>query len=296
MQTLLRETSLHPPLTKPASKLQTLVRLILGHGLRMIVAFVFLIPYIWLIITSLKPLNQVFTTPLTWVPQPIMWENYVTALTHPQFPYFHLIYNTLYYTLLSTGGVTISSAVVAYGFARLQFTGRNWLFGITLATLMMPEIVTLIPRYVMFRYYGLVGSYLPLILFYSFGGAYNIFLLRQFMLTIPWDLTDAAHVDGANEFTILWRIMLPLVKPALMVVAVFHFLFAWNDFLGPIIYLDEASKYPLVLGLYAFQSRFGVQWHLMMAAALATTFPLLLLFFFAQRYFIEGITVTGIKG
>lgn len=273
-----------------------LVNLLLGHLLRLVVALVFVIPYIWLIITSLKPLNQVFTTPLRWIPDPIMWQNYVTALTHPSFPYVRLMSNTLYYTILSTIGVTISSAIVAYAFARLQFTGRNLLFGITLATLMMPEIVTLIPRYVMFRAYGLVGTYLPLILYYSFGSAYNIFLLRQFMLTIPWDLTDAAHVDGANEFVILWRVMLPLVKPALLVVAVFHFLFAWNDFLGPIIYLDDASKYPLVLGLYAFQTRFGVQWHLMMAASLATTFPLLVLFFFAQRYFIEGITVTGIKG
>lgn len=273
-----------------------LVNLLLGHLLRLVVALIFVIPYIWLIITSLKPLNQVFTTPLRWIPDPIMWQNYVTALTHPSFPYVRLMSNTLYYTILSTIGVTISSAIVAYAFARLQFAGRNLLFGITLATLMMPEIVTLIPRYVMFRAYGMVGTYLPLILYYSFGSAYNIFLLRQFMLTIPWDLTDAAHVDGANEFVILWRVMLPLVKPALLVVAVFHFLFAWNDFLGPIIYLDDASKYPLVLGLYAFQTRFGVQWHLMMAASLATTFPLLILFFFAQRYFIEGITVTGIKG
>lgn len=273
-----------------------LVNLLLGHLLRLVVALIFVIPYIWLIITSLKPLNQVFTTPLRWIPDPIMWQNYATALTHPSFPYVRLMSNTLYYTILSTIGVTISSAIVAYAFARLQFTGRNLLFGITLATLMMPEIVTLIPRYVMFRAYGMVGTYLPLILYYSFGSAYNIFLLRQFMLTIPWDLTDAAHVDGANEFVILWRVMLPLVKPALLVVAVFHFLFAWNDFLGPIIYLDDASKYPLVLGLYAFQTRFGVQWHLMMAASLATTFPLLILFFFAQRYFIEGITVTGIKG
>lgn len=296
MQRAIHKPQVSVPQIKPAASKRKLLEISFGHSVRMLVALLFLIPYIWLIITSLKPLNQVFTIPLTWVPNPIQWENYVTALTHPQFPYFRLIGNTLYYTLLSTLGVTVSSAVVAYAFARLQFTGRNVLFGITLATLMLPEIVTLIPRYVMFRYYGLVGSYLPLILFYGFGGAYNIFLLRQFMLTIPWDLTDAAHVDGANEFTILWRIMLPLVKPALMVVAVFHFLFAWNDFLGPIIYLDDASKYPLVLGLYAFQTRFGVQWHLMMAASLATTFPLLLLFFVAQRYFIEGITVTGIKG
>jgi ABC-type glycerol-3-phosphate transport system permease component len=128
------------------------------------------------------------------------------------------------------------------------------------------------------------------------GGAFNIFLLRQFMLTIPWELSDAARVDGAGELIIFWRIMLPLIKPALLVVAVFHFMFAWNDFLGPLIYLDEATEYPLVLGLYAFQTRFGIQWHLLMAATLSVTFPLIVLFFVAQRYFIEGVTLSGLKG
>jgi multiple sugar transport system permease protein len=180
----------------------------------------------------------------------------------------------------------------------MDFRGRNLLFSITLATMMLPGIVTLIPTYVLFRFFGWVGSYAPLIVPHFFGGAFNIFLLRQFMMTIPTDLTDAAHVDGAGDFTILWRIMMPLVKPALLVVGLFHFLYAWNDFQGPLIYLDKAADYPLVLGLYAFQTSRGmtVEWNLMMAAALATTFPIILLFFVAQRYFIEGIALTGLKG
>ncbi len=261
-----------------------------------VVALLFLVPFLWLIVTSLKPLDQVFTDPVTWWPDPVLWENYITALTSPAFPFVSLLGNTLFYAGVSTIGVTISSAVVAYGFARLRFWGKDTLFVITLATMMLPQIVTLIPTYVLFRQFGWVGSYAPLIVPHFFGGAFNIFLLRQFLLTIPWDFTDAALVDGAGEFTILWRIMLPLVKPALLVVAVLHFMFAWNDFLGPLIYLDESSEYPLVLGLYAFQTRFGIQWHLLMAATLSTTFPLILLFFVAQRSFIEGIALGGVKG
>ncbi len=260
------------------------------------VALLFIIPFLWLVLPSLKPLNQVFTDPVRWLPEPVMWQNYVTALTSPAFQFGLLLRNTLLYAGVSTVGVTISSAIVAYGFARLRFWGKDMLFVITLATMMLPGIVTLIPTYILFRQFGWVGSYAPLIVPHFFGGAFNIFLLRQFLLTIPWDFTDAALVDGAGEFTILWRIMLPLVKPALLVVAVLHFMFAWNDFLGPLIYLDSANEYPLVLGLYAFQTRFGIQWHLLMAATLSTTFPLILLFFAAQRYFIEGITLGGVKG
>ena len=268
----------------------------LNHLWLTAVALLFFLPFFWLVITSLKPLDQVFTDPIRWIPDPIQWQNYPEALTSPAFPFWQLLQNTLFYAGLSTIGITISSAVVAYGFARLDFWGRNVLFGITLATMMVPTIVTLIPRYILFRYYGWVGTYAPLIVPHFLGNAFNIFLLRQFMRTIPWDLTDAGRVDGANEFTILWRIILPLVKPALLVVAVFHFLYIWNDFLEPLIYLDEASEYPLVLGLYAFQTRFGIQWHLLMAASLTVTFPLIVLFFVAQRYFIEGITLSGLKG
>jgi multiple sugar transport system permease protein len=271
---------------------------LLAHALLIVTAALFVIPFIWLVITSLKPTNQIFTDPLIWVPSPILWSNYTKALTSPAFPFVRLLANTLYYSLLSTIGTVLSSAVVAYAFARMEFRGRNILFAITLATMMLPGIVTLIPTYVLFRFFGWVGSYAPLIVPTFFGAAFNIFLLRQFMMTIPTDLTDAAYVDGAGDFTILWRIMLPLVKPALLVVGLFQFLYAWNDFQGPLIYLDKAIDFPLVLGLYAFQTSRGmtVEWNLMMAAALATTIPIIALFFIAQRYFIEGIALTGLKG
>lgn len=260
------------------------------------IAVLFVIPFMWLVVTSLKPLDQVFTDPPRWIPDPILWQNYVEALTSPAFPFLRLLRNTLFYAGVSTFGIVFSSAIIAYAFARLEFWGRDFLFGITLATMMLPGIVMLIPTYILFRQFGWVGTYAPLIVPHFLGNAFNIFLLRQFMLTVPWELTDAAYVDGASEFIILWKIMLPLVKPALLVVAVLHFMYTWNDFLGPLIYLDEASEYPLVMGLYAFQTRFGVQWHLMMAATLSVTFPLIVLFFVAQRYFIEGITLSGLKG
>jgi len=295
-QTISEQTRPHRLTRKRRMARHRVVSALVTHLLLSVVAVLFLVPFLWLVITSLKPINQVFTDPPQWIPDPVLWSNYVEALTNPAFPFARLMGNTLYYAITTTIGVVVSSGVVAYAFARMNFWGRDTLFAITLATMMLPGIVLLIPTYILFQTFGWVGSYAPLIVPSFFGSAFNIFLLRQFMMTIPWDLSDAAHVDGAGDFTILWRIILPLVKPALMVVAVFHFMYTWNDFLGPLIYLDEASEYPLVLGLYAFQTRFGIQWHLMMAASLAVTFPLLVLFFVAQRYFIEGITLTGVKG
>ena len=189
---------------------------LLAHTLLIIVAVLFLVPFLWLVITSLKQKSQVFTDPLVWIPDPIMWSNYPKALTSPSFPFVRLLSNTIFYTVTSTLGVVISSTVVAYAFARMDFRGRDTLFGITLATLMLPGIVTLIPTYVLFSTLGLVGSYAPLILPVWFGTAFNIFLLRQFMMTIPFDLTDAARVDGAGDGVILWRVMVPLIRPALL--------------------------------------------------------------------------------
>lgn len=269
---------------------------LLRQLLLLFVALFFLIPFWWLLVSSLKSVDQILTTPPRWWPDPIMWENYTTALTSPAFPFVTLLGNTLYYAGLSTLGTVISSAVVAYAFARMKFWGRDTLFGITLATLLLPGVVTLIPTYILFQRLGWVGTYAPLIVPHFFGSAFNIFLLRQFMLTIPLDLTDAARVDGAGDFTILWRVLAPLIQPALLVVAIFHFMYAWNDFLGPLLYMDDASKYPLVIGLYAFRTRAALKWELLTAASMAVTFPLLLLFFAAQRYFIEGVTLTGIKG
>lgn len=269
---------------------------LLNYLMLTIGAALFVVPFYWLIITSLKSLDQVFTDPLVWIPTPFHWSNYREALTSPAFPFLTLLRNTLFYAGVSTIGIVFSSAMIGYAFARIEFWGRQVLFGITLATMMLPGIVLLIPTYVLFQRFGWAGTYAPLIVPAFFGHAFNIFLLRQFMLTIPWELSDAARVDGAHEFLIFWRIIMPLVKPALLVVALFHFMYAWNDFLGPLIYLDEAHEYPLVLGLNAFQTRFGVQWHLIMAAALSVTFPLIVLFFVAQRYIIEGITLSGLKG
>jgi multiple sugar transport system permease protein len=261
-----------------------------------VVALLFFIPFLWLVITSLKPTNQVFTDPPQWIPSPILWSNYVDALTTPAFPFLHLLRNTLFYVITTTIGTVISSAIVAYAFARMRFKGRDVLFAITLATMMLPGIVTLIPSYILFKWLGWVGSYLPLIVPTFFGAAFNIFLLRQFMITIPYDLTDAAYVDGANDFVILWQVIVPLVKPALLVIGVMNIMYIWNDFFGPLIYLSNQEQYPLVMGLYAFRTQHTIIWNQMMAATLATCFPLIALFFVAQRYFIEGITMTGLKG
>jgi multiple sugar transport system permease protein len=276
--------------------LRQVVTQLFSHTVLMITACLFLIPFLWLVVTSLKPINQVFTDPPTWIPNPILWSNYPEALTSPAFPFLKLLRNTLFYVIMTTIGTVSSSTVVAYAFARLNFKGRDVLFAITLSTMMLPGIVTLIPTYVLFKTLGWVGGYAPLIVPSFFGAAFNIFLLRQFMMTVPWDLTDAALVDGAHDFTILWRVMVPLIKPALLVIAVFNIMYIWNDFFGPLIYLGDQEQYPLMMGLYAFRTRFTIQWNLMMAATLATCFPLIALFFVAQRYFIEGITLTGLKG
>jgi multiple sugar transport system permease protein len=281
---------------KQRKTLRLVVNKTLSYLVLTSVALIFVIPFYWLIATSLKQQNQVFTDPPIWIPHPVMWSNYVDALTTPAFPFMHLLGNTLMYVILTTLGTVISSTVVAYGFSRIRFQGRDMLFAVTLSTMMLPGIVTLIPTYVLFKTLGWVGTYLPLIVPTFFGAAFNIFLLRQFMITVPYDLTDAALVDGANHLDILWRVMVPLIKPALLVIGVMNIMYIWNDFMGPLIYLSNFEQYPLVMGLYAFRTQHAIQWHLMMAASLATCFPLIALFFVAQRYFIEGITLTGLKG
>ena len=285
-----------PIATVPQPGRRKLIREFIAHAMLFGIALLFLIPFIWLILTSLKPLSQVFANPLTWLPNPIQWDNYAKALTSPAFPFPRLLANTVFYAVTSTVGTVLSSAVVAYAFARMQFRGRDFLFGVTLATMMLPGIVTLIPTYVMFRLFGWVGSYAPLVVPLWFGSAFNIFLLRQFMLTIPLDLTDAARVDGATDGVILWKVMLPLIRPALLVVGLFQFLASWNDFMGPLIYLTNSEQFPLVLGLYSFTTRMSVQWNLLLAASVAVMLPMVVLFFLAQRYFIEGVVMTGLKG
>lgn len=238
------------------------------------------------------------------------WSNYSLAIRYQGFhtvrllgwsfeiPYFVLyLYNTLTVAVLGMVGVVFSSALVAYGFARIRWKGRDTCFVLTLATMMVPFAVTMVPLYGVFRALGWIGTLKPLWVPAWFGGAFNIFLLRQFFLTIPQDLTDAARIDGCTEFGIFWRIMLPLSKPALAVVALFHFMWAWKDFMGPLIFLTEQNTFTLSLGLQFYQSQHGgSEWHYLMAAATMMIVPVIVLFFFTQKTFIQGISTTGMKG
>jgi multiple sugar transport system permease protein len=224
----------------------------------------------------------------------LWWSNY--AMVFKKIPFLTYAKNTLIVCILSVLGTTFASAVVAYGFARIKWPGRNFFFMLTLSTMMIPFAVTMVPLYAVFRKLGFVGTLQPLWVPYIFGTAFNIFLLRQFFMTIPQDLTDAARVDGCSEFGIFMRMILPLSKPALTVVALFHFMFAWNDFMGPLIYLTDQDTYTLSLGLQIFQSQHGgTEWHLLMAASAMVILPILIIFFFAQKTFVEGIALSGMK-
>ncbi len=266
------------------------------HVILFAVSLLFVLPFYWMLTSALKDDTQILSSPITWWPDPIRWENIPQVLDYPGFPYLRMLWNSVFYSGMVTIGTVISSSAVAYGFAKLRFPGRNVLFIVTVATLMIPPLIIFIPTYVLFKVMGLIGSYAPLIIPQFLGSAFFIFLLRQFFMTIPKELSDAARVDGAGEFRIFWQIMLPLVKPALAVVAVFTWLATWHDFFGPLIYLTEPDSYPLSLGLFAFQAQRTTEWALMMGASALVTLPLIVLFAFTQRYFLRGIALTGIKG
>ena len=258
------------------------------------VAILFLIPLIWMISSSLKPEYQVFEMPPRLIPDPVRWANYSEALTYV--PFGRYTFNTAVITLAAICGHVLSCTVVAYGFARLRAPGRDAIFVLVLATMMLPYPVTMVPLYVLFNRLGWINTFLPLIVPAFFGSPFYIFLLRQFFLSVPRSLEDAARIDGANLFQILWRIILPLSMPAIATVAIFTFQFTWNDFLPPLIYLHDQRLYTVALGLNFFRSSFQVSWAYLMAASLVTMLPVIVVFFFAQRLFIEGISLTGIKG
>ncbi len=266
------------------------------HAVLILVTIAFMLPFYWMVISALKSKADVFSVPVQWIPNPIHWENFVEAINYPGFPFFLFLWNSIFYAGTVTIGTVLSCALVGYGFARLRFPGRDFLFIVTVATLMIPTIVTFIPTFILFKSVGLLGSYAPLILPSFFGSGFFIFMMRQFFLSLPGELADAARVDGAGEFRIFWQIMLPLVRPALIVMAVFTFLWTWHEFFQPLIYLSDSNQYPLSLGLFAFRTRRLTEWNLMMAGATLTTLPLVVMFFVAQRYFLEGIKMTGIKG
>jgi ABC-type glycerol-3-phosphate transport system permease component len=255
---------------------------------------VVVLPLYWMLVTALKTPEQTFALPPEWVPNPIAWENF--ARVFEEVPFWRFLGNTFFLVFMNIIGELFAVTLVAYGFARLRFPGRSLLFLLMLATLMIPYHVTLVPRFIMFAKIGWINTYLPLIVPAFTGSSFLIFLVRQYMMSIPFDLDEAAFIDGANRFQVFWHIILPLSRPALMLVIVFTFVGVWNDFLQPLIYLNDPQLFTVSLGLSFFQGTRETDWNLLMAGSLLATIPPLLLFFFAQRQLIGGISIEGLKG
>lgn len=255
---------------------------------------VMLLPLFVMLSTALKTQQEVYLFPPKWIPSSFEWGNFLDAFQNRDFGRY--FYNTAMFAIVGTLGVVISSSVVGYGFSRFRGKGRDVLFMVLLATMMLPYPVTMIPQFVLFKNLGWTDSYLPLIVPGFLGSAYMIFLLRQFFNTLPADLFEAARLDGCGEFRIFWQIALPLCKPALASAAIFGFMDRWNEFLSPLIYLNSDSKHTLSIALASFTGMYtAVPWNLLMAASLTAVIPPILLFFFAQKYFVEGIVVSGMK-
>ena len=259
-----------------------------------VLGMVFSLPFFWMLSSSLKVEADIWIYPPAWIPNPVVWENYPNGLELMHFP--RLLANTLFLVVVGTFGILLSSTWVVYGFTRFRFRGRDSLFVLLLSTMMLPAQVTMVPLFIMYKNLGWLNTYLPLLVPAFFGSAFYIFLLRQFFTTIPTELDDAAKIDGCGYISIWWRIMLPLAKPALATVTVFSVIAGWNDFLWPLIILNDGDKYNLALGLATFRGLYTTQWGYLMAASVVVLMPCLLLYFFAQRFIIEGITLTGLKG
>lgn len=266
------------------------------YALLIFLTIMFLFPLFWMLTTALKANYQVFLWPPQWIPNPIQWQNFGDALSNPQIPFGKFAVNTMIIEVGMITGRLISCTLVAYGFARLEAPGKNFLFVILLATLMLPSAAVLIPRYLLFNSLGWINTFLPLIVPAWFGEAYAIFLMRQFFMTIPRELEESAIIDGASMWNVITRIIVPLSIPVLTVILILSFKDIWNDFLTPLLYLNDANKYTVAVGLAYFNGQFTVQMNLLMAASVTMLLPIILLFIIAQRAFIEGITLTGIKG
>jgi len=252
----------------------------------------FMVPFLWLVLTSLKPPAEVFDK--NWLPEPFYPQNYADVFNNR--PVGRWIFNSFVVAILAVVSVIFSSSLVAYGFARLRFRGNKQLFALVMSTYLLPSIITLVPTFLIWKELGAINTFFPLWAGNLFGSAFYIFMLRQFLFTIPQDLVDAARVDGAGYFRIYWSIMLPLIKPAIAAVAVFEFGAKWNDFFTPLIYINSTDLYTMALGLSTFKEELDQQWALWMAGSVVMTIPMIVLFFLAQRYFIEGVTTTGLKG
>jgi len=258
-------------------------------------AVLMMLPLMWMVSSSFKLEQRVFQFPPQLIPDPFRPANYVDALTYKP---FHIYFrNTAFLVLMNELAILLTASFCAYGFARMRFPGRDLWFAIVLSTMMVPYVVLMVPQFVIFSRLHWIDTFLPLTVPYFFGGgAFNIFLLRQFFRTIPEELADAARIDGCSEFAIYARIIMPLAKPALTTVAIFTFIGTWNDFMGPLLYLNSPQRFTVSVGLATFRSVLNTRWDLLMAASTATTLPIIIVFFMAQRYFVQGVVLSGLKG
>ena len=257
------------------------------------------LPFFWMLSTSLKVEQQVYLFPPIWIPNPLAWENYRISLIDI-LPFTRFFLNTIYVTVTATVGAVISSSMVAFAFARLRWPGRDKIFLLVLATMMVPTYSTIVPRFILFRNLDWIDTFWPLIVPLWFGGsAFFIFLMRQFYMTIPIDLDEAAGIDGCSEFRIWWSIILPLSRPALATITILSFMARWNDFFDPLIFLNTMENFTVALGLNMFRAAiefYGVKYHWLMAASVTVLLPGLIIFFFFQKTFVQGVVMSGIKG
>lgn len=280
--------------TTPGAGWRRFVETVGAHAILIVLGLVFFLPFYWMVSGSLKTAEDLNAIPIVWFPDTLTLENYISAWT--TFPFFRYAFNTFVIGVASMVGAALSSSFVAYGLSRIEWRWRTPLFVIILSTMMIPFYVTMVPLFTLFRAMGWVNTFLPLILPHCLGVPFFIFLLRQFFMTIPRELSESARLDGANELRIYWQIILPLAKPALAAVMLFQFLMSWNDLLGPLIYLNDADLYTLPLGLTFFRLEYSTYFGPLMAASTLVVLPVIVIFFFAQRMFIQGITLTGVKG
>ena len=290
------QTKIHGQSTSVGIPWQRRLSQVLIYVALAFLSVLFLMPLIWMVLTSLMPLAQVGKIPPEWIPNPVQWENYAKALDVWNFG--RSFWNTVFITALSMIGSILSCTMVAYSFARLRFPGREMLFMLLLSTMMLPYAVTMVPLYIGYSKIGWVNTYMPLILPTFFGNPFLIFLLRQFFRTLPEEIIDASRIDGASETGILMRIVLPLSGPALIVVAILSFQAAWNDFMGPLIYLNDTKLHTLALGLYQFRGMpgQGSLFNELMAASVIMVLPMLIIFAIFQKQFVQSVTLSGLKG
>ena len=278
---------------KKKKSTSAIVRKVLLYVLLIIIGIIMVVPFLWMISTSLKEQYDTVKIPPVWIPNPPRWQNYVDLFT--QQPMLQFMLNTIKIVFFVVLGQLFFSSLAAYSFARIKFKGRTVMFFFYIATLMVPGQVTMIPTYLMFAKVGLVDNHIVLIL-PAFFSAFGVFLLRQFFMSLPKELEEAAEIDGCNPFTTYYRIMLPLIVPAMLTLGVFTLMNTWNDSLGPLIYLTTPEKYTMTLGIAYFKGVYTTQWNLVMAGSVLSVIPILVAYLCAQKYFVEGIAFSGVKG